>query len=486
MDMVSFVKKITAGVKAQLQIVIQEDAIYISSSKRTNEVPVRHAIESGWESGLIEALKTFKSTKYHATVVLCSRYYQSYQIDKPEIPKSEWSTALPFLLKDLITERPTDIVADACLLPDGKRIQAYVLLLSKLKTLTKILSEANITLQRVLPEEEVWGLVQSTQQNFMLLYNSGRSSYKVGAFVNTKSRLQRSIRGIVPPLTGVASSEMQLDNVALELQRSIDYLSSQMRDAVINHLFICSDGDDNEQLASALSERLNLKVAPLDSEQKRTSGHILCHFTAKLSDEGVNLHPAHLRVKKREITLGVVVALWGALFITMMGGYVYLKMENNQIKAELESRKKATESVGERRDNLEKALAARKASQSKMYDAAKVAADVEEKRATLAAINQFDGSLKEGYSGVMGSLAALAQQDISISSIEMNEKALNLKGIARTPGSVPKWIKRFKTEFALLNRTFEKMEIGRNEDGVVTFELVTEMNSSDTVSEGAK
>ncbi len=485
MGIVSFLKKVTTGAKVQLQIVIQEDAIYISSSRGSGE-PVRHAIDAGWESGLAEALNTLNPAKYDATVVLCSRYYQSYQIDKPEIPENEWSTALPFLLKDLITERPTDIVADACLLPDGKRIQAYVLTLSNLTTLTQILSEANVALKRILPEEEVWGLAQSAQQNFMLFYNSGKGSYKVGAFVNTKSRLQRSIRGVVPPLIGVASSEMQLDNVALELQRSIDFLSSQMRDAVINHLFVCCDGDDNELLATALSERLNLKVVPLDSEEKRTSGHILCHFTAKLPDEGINLYPARLRVKKKEITLGVVVALWGVLFVVMAGGYVYLKLQNDRAVAELNARQEITEKLREREAELTTRVAGRKTSQSKLLDAAKLAADVNDKKAALATIEQFDDSLKGGYSGVMHSLAALAQRDISISFIELNEKVLNLKGSARTPGSVPKWINRFKTELALLDRTFDKMTIGRDENDIVTFELTTEMASSEALSKGAQ
>ncbi|MFA0544591.1 MSHA biogenesis protein MshI, partial [Vibrio sp. 10N.222.52.B7] len=65
--------------------------------------------------------------------------------------------------------------------------------------------------------------------NFILLQRSANSHFKLGAFVENTVCFQRSIRSVVPPLTGVASSALQLDGLALELQRSIDYLSSQIK-----------------------------------------------------------------------------------------------------------------------------------------------------------------------------------------------------------------------------------------------------------------
>ncbi len=471
----SLMKKIT-GSKAQLQIVIQEDAVYISSSKHKNEAPVRHPFDLNWESGLKDALKTFNVAKHTATVVLSSKYYQSYQIDKPVVPKEEWQpTALTFLLKDLISEKPTDIVADAYFLPDGKRVQAYVLTLSILTALTEILSEAQVTLQRVLPEEEVWGLTQADQQHFMLFYSSGKNSYKVGAFFNKKSRLQRSMRGVVSPLVGVASSDLQLDNVALELHRSIDYLSSQIRDATIRHLFVCCDDDNNEQLAEALSERLSLKVSPLDSEKKRTSGHMLCHSVAEISDEGINLYPAHLRIKKKEITLGVVAAVWIAAIVAVAGYYIYLNFQTNKIEDKLSLINQNKAVLEYHKKKLLDQLSSHRTTKSKELEAIRLAAEIDEKKAALAAISQFDNALKKGYSETMLSFATLSQQDISISTIKIEENVLSIKGQAITPESVPKWIQRFRTELSLVDRKFERMNIGRNENDIVTFELITEI-----------
>lgn len=194
MNVRSLFSKLTSSSnnKDQLRIVIQVDAIYIRSSDKATEETLLFPIESSWDAALKVALSSFTSNKYSATVVFSSNYYQLYQIDKPELPKDEWSVALPFLLKDLVNERVTDIVADAYLLPDGRRAQAFVLSKKYLTPLIGILDNANIALSRIVPEDEVWGHVQSDINNFMLLYRGMKDSYKISAFVETKIDFKES------------------------------------------------------------------------------------------------------------------------------------------------------------------------------------------------------------------------------------------------------------------------------------------------------
>jgi len=470
--------------KKQLSIVIQVDAIYISSSVDTDEEPLLFPIESSWEVTLKEALSSFLSHKYSATVILCSHYYQSYQVDKPEIPSEEWSVALPFLLKDLINERVTEVVADAYLLPDGRRAQAYVLSKTVLTPLIDLLDKADVFLSRVVPEDEVWGLVQNDTDSFMLLYRGMNDHYKVGAFVNTKNRFQRVIRGVVPPLTGVASSELQLDSIALELQRSMDYLSSQLRDTTINHLLVMCDEDDTEELVSALSNRLNTQVSPLIQGNNLLCGQILCKAISLLVDEGINLYPSHLKPKKDRFSFKNVVSLWLLLIFIMGGYYAYIRYEVAKLDAVLTQKVRDKERLSDEFNSLSKQMINHKPNPVKIKAIERISADVESKKTTLRAINHFDDSLKEGYSGVMASLAELARDDISISYIELNEKVLNLKGLARTPSSVPKWIRQFRTKLNLIGRTFESMNIGRNKDNVVTFELTTRVEPTVSPEKG--
>ncbi|WED26403.1 MSHA biogenesis protein MshI [Vibrio sp. DW001] len=486
MNVRSLFSKLTSSSnnKDRLRIVIQVDAIYIRSSDKANEETLLFPIESSWDAALKVALSSFTSNKYSATVVFSSNYYQIYQIDKPELPKDEWSVALPFLLKDLVNERVTDIVADASLLPDGRRAQAYVLSKKYLTPLIGILDNANIALSRIVPEDEVWGYVQSDVDNFMLLYRGMKDSYKISAFVETKNRFQRVIRGVVPPLTGVASSELQLDSIALELQRSIDYLSSQLRDAALNHLLVLCDEDNTEELVSALSERLSAQVSALNMADQLSCGQVLCNTLPLIPDDGINLYPAHLKPKKERFTLKAVFSSWLLLSLVMGGYYGYMNYELAEIDQALTVKTRNKERLADEFETLSYQVANHKPNPAKLKAIDRLTVDIDAKKATLKAINQFDDSLKEGYSGVMASLSELGRDDISISHIELNEKILNLKGLARTPSSVPKWVKQFKTELNLIGRTFESLNIGRNEEDIVTFELVTQVESKNALSVG--
>lgn len=464
--------------KKHLRIVIQVDGVYLSTSSSEQEEPLVIPIESSWEPALESAVQKLSLGRCYATVVLSSKYYQSFQIDKPELPKEEWSVALPFLLKDLLTERVTDIVADASLLSDGKRVQAYVLSKSILNPLIQLLAKNNITLTRVLPEEEVWGYSQTEQSSFMLLYRGLKDSYKLSAFVDGSSRFQRVIRGVVSPLTGVASSELQLDSIALELQRSSDYLSSQMRDAVFNRLYVCCDEDNSTELASALSERLSIKVSSLFGEDEgQLCGQVLCQNLALVPAKGINLYPPHLKPKKELFTLTSVAASWGLVALLMGGYYGYLSYELQSVESELNKHSRTKEQLTAQFENLSNEFVNYKPTPAKLTAAERLKEDIATKRATLDAVGRFDDSLKEGYSGVMASLAELGRSDISISYIKLNDGALSLSGLARTPSSVPKWVKQFKTELNLVGRTFKSLNIGRNDTGVVTFELTTEVDT---------
>ncbi len=71
----------------------------------------------------------------------------------------------------------------------------------------------------------------------------------------------------------------------------------------------------------------------------------------------------------------------------------------------------------------------------------------------------------------MVALSEQARNDISLQHIVITSTRLDLSGIASEPAAVPSWVNQFKQELALVGRTFESLNIGRDKDNVVTFEL---------------
>ncbi|MGT0149794.1 hypothetical protein ACT691_10260 [Vibrio metschnikovii] len=89
---------------------------------------------------------------------------------------------------------------------------------------------------------------------------------------------------------------MQLDGLALELQRSIDYLSSQLKGVALHQLKVCCDDEDHTQLVAALNERLNVKASPLSEEQTTAAiwRRVLAHYLPLMTRPTLNLLSAAL------------------------------------------------------------------------------------------------------------------------------------------------------------------------------------------------
>lgn len=462
--------KRTSGGGRTCFLVIQPDAVYLSSSAKSDSPSRFEIADSNWEKAAEQALNaagSYDSLK----VVLSHNYYQMYQIDKPAMPSNEWPAALPFLLKDLIAERVTDIVADAVELSHSNKVQAYVLPRAVLDKLVQLANRVHLPLESVIPEDCVWGHTAGELSNFILLQRSVKGHFRISAFVERTIAFHRSIRSVTPPLTGVPTSEMQMDSLSLELQRSIDYLSSQMRNVQLHQLKVCCDEEDENELVQSMNFRLSTQVSPLLAEEHELSGHVLADIATASDALRINLYPDYLKPKKELLTLKNVVISCGILAAVILSSYGYMAWQNKGIQEEIAVVKSKGSALKSELKRYQAQLDKHKPDANKLAAKARLEREISAKRDSLKAVSRFDQSQRVGYSGVMQSLAKLNSNEISLSEIDIRNNTLNLKGLAKSPSSVPGWVNRFKNEISLVGRTFNDVTIGRNEEGIVIFEL---------------
>jgi len=474
MNIKSLIGKFGSGARSTncLRVVVQPYALYFSPLEGV-ELPKRVSIESGdWQKILVETLTKANANDLTIDVVLNSNLYQTYQIDKPNVPDEELGQTLPFLLKDLISEKITDIIADATALPNSNKLQVYVVPKALVFGLVQRLEKAKLSLGHVLVEDDVWGLAATDAERFVLLQRSKNSQYKVSAFIDNRCVFQRTIRGVTAPLVGVASSGLQLDGIALELQRSVDYLSSQLRGATLHHMKVCCDEENNDDLARELDDRLSVKVSRL-TDLPLESGELLTQYVADICDSGINLYPAHLRPKVERFTLNTVAAVCALIAVALLGSYGCFTWQHVDLNAELSSQRSQEEQLKQQVKQLNQKLAKHKPSAQKVAAVERLKEEIRAKQDSLLAVSRFDDEQNVGYSGVMKGLAKLGRNDISLNYIKMSSDVLDLKGLAREPQSIPNWVNQFKNELNLVGRSFEKLKIGRNEQDVLTFELHT-------------
>ncbi len=474
MKIETLLKRFSRKKSKQLAVyaVVQPDAIYFSSSESL-ALPEQYPLASHtWPQALVSALLTAGTKGLSVHVVLHAQLFQSYQIDKPSIPQQEWPSALPFLLKDLITEKSSDVIADAYPLEGGNKAQAYVINKKVVLEASSLLESMGCSLESIIPEQEVWGRGNGELKNYLLVQRSKGSHFKLDAFVNERCIFQRTLRGVVAPITGVASTALQLDGLALELQRSIDYLSSQFKGTSLHQLKVCCDEEEHAELVQALGERLSVKVTALvEGSEHIVSGQVLAEKAPIVPADAINFYQEHLKPKKELMTLSSIAAVWGAVAVVMLCLFAWFQFEHIQYQQQLKQANLQNTQLTGQLGELKQKHAAHLPSAEKVAASARLKKEIESQQASLAAIGQYDASRQLGYSGVMDGLAKLSRRDISLSEIEINEATLDVKGMARDANVIPTWIAQFKDEVSLTGRSFEQLTIGRDEQDIVTFEL---------------
>lgn len=454
----------------QIIIVIQADAVYVSRNPQGEHTPQSIAISHGnWENAFQEAL-SLGAKKEKVCVVLGAAHYQSYQIDKPSIPESEWSAALPFLLKDLVTDPVSEIVADARVMPDGQKVLAYAIKKRLAQALALNCEKQGLELTKILPEDEIWGQSFSEQDNFLLLRRSEQDSYHLSAYVSGSPVFSRTLRGLNTPVTAETAVPGVIDSLALDIQRSADYLSANLSGVLFRNLVISCDGDKASQLTEQLQSIVSLSVVTL-SEPPLPCAMVLINTANENTLSHVNLYPNLLRPQKEAMSLEKVVVLWGVTAI-VFGVLTFLEVNKTKKHQQtLVSLKSQSALLVQEKSTLQQRLSNHTPSQTKLNAAKRIEEDIAAKRSSLEAVGKFDESQKVGFSGILNALSTQARNDISLQHIQITSNSLNLYGVASTPQAIPSWVNQFKQELALVGRTFEALNIGRNDRNVVTFEL---------------
>ncbi|CAH0526880.1 hypothetical protein VHP8226_02256 [Vibrio hippocampi] len=466
-----FNPKISA--KTPYVVVIQSDSVYLSELGQSEVVRV-DVTARNWALSVEQILKQIKESSRAIQIVLGSQMYQNYQIDTPKLPKPEWPQALPYLLREVISERVTDIVADAIELPSQNKTSAYVVKKVDVLSIASLIEKAGHTLHSIIPEEMIWGQALPDENNVVLLQRGRFENYRVSAFMEQRPIFQRMIRGVSGPVIKSDNLGLEVDSLALELQRSLDYLSSQFKTGGVHILRCCCDEEPEPELAKALSDRLSVQVIPLIEERTGGNGELLARLASGLSQSlDVNLYPAYLKPQKERFPLESMLALWGISAAILLAAYGYTHYQVTQLTPQLTLNSTRSEQLRNELIESQSALEKHKPSPVIVAAVARLKREIAATKEALHAVDEYDTGQQVGYSSLMKALAKLGRSDISLQSISLNQQHMDVSGLARSASVIPNWVSQFKSEPSLVGRTFESLKIGRNDQDIVTFELQT-------------
>lgn len=458
--------------RRRLVVAIQPDALHFASLVDL-PLPATVALEAKpWISVLAAQLKQYSITNLEIDLVFNAQLYQSHQIDAPNIPHSEWATALPFLLKDLTNDKLNNIVAAGYPLSDSSKAQTYVTTKKWIIDAAQVLKKQGCELANVFPEQEVWGYAQPENSPFLLLQRSQGGDVKLDAFVNRECHFQRTLRGIVTPITEQASSEQQLDSLALELQRSVDYLSSQLKGVRLHQLKVCCDEENSVELVQGLAARLNVKVSALsETDNEITSGDLLAQYALDNPTQRLSFYQEHLKPKKNYLGLTTLVASWTLALIVILSWMGWESYQLAQLDSQTQQEQQKAEQLAAQLSDLNRRMSVHKPSPEKTAAVERLKRSITAQQASLSALSTLDERQQLGYSSTLTALANVAHPDIALTQIQINAQNVNFKGMARNAKAVPSWVALFQQQLPLVGRDFEQLDLTRDEHNILHFSL---------------
>ncbi|WHF55160.1 pilus assembly protein PilM [Shewanella xiamenensis] len=236
--------------------------VYAPATERLHEQWVSFELQQDqWQSVFAELASTFPHAALQITLS-CGRY-QLLVADKPNVDSEELSQALIWSIKDMVNIPVPQIHLDYFESPlPSNKLNVVVVDKDKLINMVQAISEQGLTVLGISIEELAMTnlFIDDNQARLVVSHHSGQelllTVVKQGLLY-----MQRRVRGF-SQLDKAEVDELNYglaDNLSLEIQRSMDYFESQLRQPPVNSIELFADGAV-DALAKLVSANFNQAV----------------------------------------------------------------------------------------------------------------------------------------------------------------------------------------------------------------------------------
>ena len=255
----------TSQFMGNVGVFIASNSLWVCKPQQGQLAPVISQFlvqKNNWPQAF-EALKS-QFGRVRVQLVLSQQYYQLLQVEKPNVEPGEVTQALIWSVKDMVSEPVTDIHLDyfESSFISSSKVNVVVSSRQFLMQLASAcdangldivgISIEELALSHVLAHDNMAHMLVAhlPQQELLLLV------VKAGEVL-----MQRRVRGFnhLDKATLEELKQGLADNLSLEIQRSMDYFESQLRQAPVGSISILVEGDSSS-LANLVSANFNQKV----------------------------------------------------------------------------------------------------------------------------------------------------------------------------------------------------------------------------------
>ncbi len=209
-------------------------------------------------------------------VILAASKYQVQQVDKPQVDDAELAQALVWNVKDLVPHQD-DIVVDYFDLPaqsaGANKVNVVALTQAEMQQITQGIHDASLELKSVgILELVVADLVENSDDAVLTLVQEPGQDICLNIIKRGDIYFSRRLRGY-ENLSTFSEQELQMgvgDNLSVEIQRSMDYFESQLRQAPVKKILLSIESPHIDKLAEIMQQLTFMQVEALVPEIEST------------------------------------------------------------------------------------------------------------------------------------------------------------------------------------------------------------------------
>lgn len=205
-------------------------------------------------------------------ISLSHHFYQLLLVDSPSVPDAELREAVKWRLKDLITQPIDKMVMDVFRLPAdayrGRMNMLYAALIEKarISALVELCEQHELQLQTIgvteLALAQISRQLSETQNRGVALLfltgNNGSINLAENGYLYLTRTLELQAAGGYSG--NLDFNQDPTDNLALDIQRSLDYYESQLGKSGVSRVYLVSESVEQHHWCDALSQRLPIKA----------------------------------------------------------------------------------------------------------------------------------------------------------------------------------------------------------------------------------
>ncbi|WOT04803.1 MSHA biogenesis protein MshI [Shewanella youngdeokensis] len=268
LNKLQFWRKSTLKTELGLYICAEKILVYQAATEHCAEQFSSYSFDKmDWTSAFEQIVKALGTAKVH--IVLSADFYQLILVDKPNVEPEDISAALLWSVKDLVSQPVSDIHLDffESSKQTTNKLNVVVTEKKQLVSLFTAARDVGIDICGVTIEEMAITNLFSDNQARLILSHCVDGEMLLAVVKNGELFMQRRVRGFTQ-LQSVAAEELAFglaDNLSLEIQRSMDYFESQLREAPVVSIDLLMVGA-RDKLAELISENFNQEVTPYQAE----------------------------------------------------------------------------------------------------------------------------------------------------------------------------------------------------------------------------